>query len=422
MKPPRKIPPRRHAANPIPKRSLDELLAQRPLTLSPEDPIRNLEVRAPIPHPFLYRKRLGQFPRDASPGELVRLTQSSGKPFGWGLFNPHAEIAARLLTTDESIPDESWWQHRLARAAQLRRETLQLDAVTNAYRVVHAEGDGLSGLVVDRFADVVVVEAFSLGIYQRAEALLDLLTPLCDTEHGLLRCGPQSDEHEGFTADAIGSENLPPKVTIQEFGTQFRIDFAGGQKTGFYCDQRENRRRVAQLCQGKTVLDLCSYTGGFAIQAQVLGRAGETTSVEVDEQAVETARGNARLNKTKIHFVQADAFAYARDMLNNNKKYDVIILDPPKLIRNRDEDHLGRRKYFDLNRLAMQLLAPDGLIFTCSCSGLLERQEFVRLVCAAVPEHRRAQILEQSGAAPDHPVAVGCPESEYLKTVLLRLE
>jgi 23S rRNA (cytosine1962-C5)-methyltransferase len=259
-------------------------------------------------------------------------------------------------------------------------------------------------------------------MYQRAEAVLDLLTPLCETEHGLLRSAPQSEEHEGFSADAIGSERVPTKVTIQEFGTQFRIDFAGGQKTGFYCDQRENRRRVAQLCGGKRVLDLCSYTGGFAIQAQTLGDSGETTAVELDESAVEMARVNARLNHAKIRFVQADAFAYAKDMLRNGERYDVIILDPPKLIRNREENHPGRRKYFDLNRLAMQLLAPEGLILTCSCSGLLPREEFVRLVCAATPPDRRAQILEQGGAAADHPIAVGCPESEYLKTLLVRME
>ncbi len=422
MKSPRKPPPRKAAANPIPKRSLDELLLQRPLALAADEPLREVEVRAPVPHPFLYRKRLGQFPREAHPGDMVRLTHTAGNFFGWGLFNPHAEIAVRLLTTDEPLPDDAWWQHRLERAVKLRRETLQLDAVTNAYRVVHAEGDGLTGVVIDRFNDVLVVEAYALGMYQRAEAMLDLLTPLCETEHGLLCCAPQSDEHEGFAADGIGSEHLPERVTIQEFGTQFRVDFAAGQKTGFYCDQRDNRRRVAQLCGGKRVLDLCSYTGGFAIQAQVLGRAGETTAVELDEGVIDTARGNAKLNKVKIHFVQADAFQYAKDMLRNNQRYDVIILDPPKLIRNREENHVGRRKYFDLNRLAMQLLAPDGLIFTCSCSGLLEREEFIRMVCAAVPEDRRAQILEQGGAAADHPLAVGVPESEYLKTALLRLE
>lgn len=419
--PPRKSP-RKSAANPIPKRSLDELLAQRPLAVLPEETVHDLEVRAPVPHPFLFRKRLGQFPREAHAGDLVRLKHTSGNLLGWGLFNPHAEIAARLLTTDEQMPEEQWWQQRLARAVRLRRESLQLDSITNAYRVVHAEGDGLSGLVVDRFNDVLVVEAYALGMYQRAEAILDLLTPLCETEHGLLRSAPQSEEHEGFSAETIGSERVPNKVTIQEFGTQFRIDFSGGQKTGFYCDQRENRFRVAKLCGGKRVLDLCSYTGGFAIQAQVLGLAGETTAVELDETIVETARGNAKLNKVKIHFVQADAFAYAKDMLRNNQRYDVIILDPPKLIRTREEGHLGRRKYFDLNRLAMQLLAPDGLLFTCSCSGLFAREEFVRLICAAVPEDRRAQILEQGGAAADHPIAVGCPESEYLKTALLRLE
>lgn len=390
--------------------------------MPPDETIHDLEVRAPVPHPFLFRKRLGQFPREAHAGDMVRLTHAAGESFGWGLFNPHAEIAVRLLTTDSDQPGESWWQHRLERAVRLRRDVLQLDAVTNAYRVVHAEGDGLSGVVVDRFGDVLVVEAYALGMYQRAEALLDLLTPLCETEHGLLKCAPQSDVHEGFATEAIGDERLPTKVTIQEFGTQFKIDFAGGQKTGFYCDQRDNRKRVAQLCAGKRVLDLCSYTGGFAVQAQVLGHAGETTAVELDETAVESARGNARLNKAKIHFVQADAFAYAKDMLRNNQKYDVIILDPPKLIRTREEGHLGRRKYFDLNRLAMQLLSPNGLIFTCSCSGMLEREEFIRMVCAAVPEDRRAQILEQGGAAADHPIAVGCPESEYLKTALLRME
>jgi len=407
----------------VPKRPMVELLQQRPLADGIES-APDVEVRAPTPHPFLYRKRLGQFPAHAMPGDLVRLRFSNGDVFGWGLFNPHAEIAVRVLKTGTEPPDEDWWQARLQSAVALRRDLLKLDHATDAYRIVHAEGDGLSGLVVDRFGDVLVLEAFALGMYQRAEALLDVLGPLCGTHHGVLRSGPLSNEHEGFAADATGSENLPTRIVVHEFGTKFRIDFSGGQKTGFYCDQRDNRRHFAELCRGKAVLDICSYTGGFAIQAARLGHAAEVTGVELDESAVPIAKENARLNQLKhVQFVQADAFAYARDMLRNGRKYGAVVLDPPKLIRTRDEMSEGRRKYFDLNRLALQLVEPGGLLLTCSCSGLLDVTELTRIVSAAAHDvNRRVQILSKGGAAADHPIAPVCPESEYLKTLWLRVE
>jgi 23S rRNA (cytosine1962-C5)-methyltransferase len=327
-----------------------------------------------------------------------------------------------LLRLGVNRPDEAWWSARLASAVELRREFLKLDAVADAYRVIHAEADGLPGLVVDRFGDVLVAECFSLGMYQRAEAILTMLEPLCGTKHGVMRPGPQSQDHEGFTAVPTGSEGLPAKGTVHEFGTQFRIDFAGGSKTGFYCDQRDNRKRLAEFCGGKSVLDLCCYTGGFAVQAMKLGHATEVTGVELDESAAALARDNAKLNKLKLSIVQADAFAYMRDMLRNGRKYDVVVLDPPKLIRSRDEIEEGRRKYFDFNRLAMQLVAPDGLLLTCSCSGLLDLAEFSKIVCAAPEVGRRAQVLMKGGAAADHPIAANCPESEYLKTMWLRME
>jgi 23S rRNA (cytosine1962-C5)-methyltransferase len=415
--------PARHPAAKIPKRSLAELLQQRPLA-DGIDAAPDVEVRAPTPHPFLYRKRLGQFPQRSMPGDLVRLRFANGDPYGWGLFNPHAEIAVRTLRTGAQPPDDAWWFARLQSAVALRRELLRLDEVTNAYRVVHAEADGLSGLVVDRFGDVLVVEAFALGMYQRAEALLDLLGPMCGTQHGVLRTGPASDEHEGFAAEPTGSEDLPTRTVIHEFGTKFRVDFAAGQKTGFYCDQRDNRQRFAGFCRGKTVLDVCSYTGGFAIQAAKLGQAAEATGVELDESAVAVARENARLNHLKqVQFVQADAFAYLRDMLRNGRQYDCVVLDPPKLIRHRDEIPDGRRKYFDLNRLAVQLVQPGGLLLSCSCSGLLGGDELLRMVAAAGHDvQRRVQLLSQGGAAADHPVAPTCPETAYLKTLWLRVE
>lgn len=421
----RRPPPhsRRPSAPRVPKRPLAELLAQRPLDVPQPQSVPTIEVRAPTFHPFLFRRRLGDFPYQAAPGDLVRLESSGREHLGWGVFNPHAEISVRMLANDREIPGTAWWQRRLATAVSLRRELLRLDEVTDAYRIIHAEGDGLSGLVVDKFGDVLVVEAFSVGMYQRAEALLDLLNPLCGTQHAVLRSAPMSEEHEGFLADPIGSEHVPPKTVVREFGTQFKVDFTGGHKTGFYCDQRENRRRLADFVAGKNVLDVCSYTGGFAIQAKVLGRAAEVTGVELDEAACQLARENARLNKAKVQFVQGDGFPYLRDMHRNGNRYGVVVLDPPKLIRHRDEIEEAKTKYFDFNRLAIKLVEPGGIFLTCSCSGMLDASEFTQLVTAAAnAEQRRIQIFARGGAAGDHPIGGNCPESEYLKTLWIRVE
>ncbi len=401
---------------------MEELIAQRDLAGPPAAPAA-VEVRAPTFHPFLFRRRLGDFPHQSAPGDLVRLESSSRDHLGWGLFNPHAEIAVRQLTTQRELPGAAWWQQRLEQAVSLRRDLLKLDEVTDAYRVVHAEGDGLSGLIVDRFGDVLVVEAFSLGMYQRAEALLDLLSPLCGTSHAVLRCAPMSMEHEGFTAEPIGSEEVPTKAVIQEFGTRFKIDFTGDHKTGFYCDQRDNRKRLANFVAGKSVLDVCSYTGGFAVQAKVLGNAAEVTAVELDEAACDLARENARLNKVKIQCVQGDGFPYLRDMHRNDRQFDVIVLDPPKLIRSREEIEEAKTKYFDFNRLAIKLVNPGGLLLTCSCSGMLSLAEFTQLVTAAAnAEHKQIRIFDRQGAACDHPINGNCPESEYLKTLWVRVD
>ncbi len=420
---PNNIPParRRDSRRPAPETAF-ERLAQRPVCPDVDHRLPQIVAKGAVWHPFLYRRQLGDFDPSAQPGDLVEIISPAGATQGFGLFNPKAEIAVRLLRTGLNRPDEAWWSERLNAAVDLRRNILKLDAVTDSYRVIHAEADGLPGLVVDRFGDVLVAECFSVGMYQRAEAILTMLEPLCGTKYGVMRPAPLSQDHEGFTTAPTGSEGLPAKATIQEFGTQFRVDFTGGHKTGFYCDQRDNRRKLAEFCAGKSVLDVCCYTGGFAIQAMKLGQAHEVTGVELDESAAALARDNAKLNRLKLSIVQADAFAYLRDMLRNGRKYDVVVLDPPKLIRSRDELEEGRRKYYDFNRLAMQLVAPDGMLLTCSCSGLLDIAEFSKIVCAAPEVGRRVQVLMKGGASGDHPIATNCPESEYLKTMWLRLE
>jgi 23S rRNA (cytosine1962-C5)-methyltransferase len=304
--------------------------------------------------------------------------------------------------------------------------------------LVHAEADGLSGLVVDRYGDILSAEVFSLGMYQRAEAILAELAPRCGARHTLVRPSPQFLSQEGCEPPPLASADLPEQVTIQEFGTRFRVQFAGGHKTGFFCDQRENRKRLAEFCEGRNVLDLCCYSGGFAVQAKKLGGAAEVTGVDLDEEPLRLARENANLNQARIRFVQADAFQYMREMLQQGRQYDVVVLDPPKLIRSRTELEEGTRKHFDLNRLAMRLVRPGGLLLSCSCSGLLPETEFLRLLYSASyqagavleeataekPQRHAArpmQILARTGAAADHPVAAGVPESEYLKAIWMRL-
>jgi 23S rRNA (cytosine1962-C5)-methyltransferase len=394
-------------------------------------------VKSPTGHPYLFRKRIDRFDAALRPGDLAAVYVDRGAVFAYGLFNPRAEISVRLVRWGTIPPDEAFWTGQLAQAAALRRDLLGLDAQTDAYRLVHSEGDGLSGIVIDRFGDVLSAEAFSLGMFQRGADLLERLGAIVGTRSWILRPGPASFDQEAFEAPTLRSEDAPPSVTVHEYGTRFRVQFEESHKTGFFCDQRENRHRLATYCAGKSVLDLCCYTGGFAVQAKKLGNAADVTGVELDEAPLQLARENANLNQVRVNFVQSDAFAYMRDMLRNGRQYDVVVLDPPKLIRTRDELEDGRRKHFDLNCLAMRLVRPGGLFLSCSCSGLLDDAEFMKLLHSASrqsgelletrpdskPRHaaRTMQILDKTGASPDHPIASNCPENEYLRAVWMRL-
>ena len=401
-----------------------EHLRPRSLEIDPNETLPRIVLNAPTSHPTLFRKRLGEFDHNARHGDLVEVVLEDGEFFGYGLFNPRAEAVVRMLRRGTEKPDLPWWKKQLTAALELRTDRFAIPNITDAYRIVHAEGDGLPGLVIDRYGDLLSVEAYSLGMYQRAEAIIALLAPLCGARFWSLRTGTASDLHEGFQADlqsgivADLSPNRPQpprKVTIQEHGLKFEVDIQNGQKTGFFCDQRDNRKRLAEHCAGKTVLDLCCYSGGFSLAAKVLGKAAEVTGVDLDEFALETARRNARLNRAEIKFAQCDVFSYLRDAIAQGKKWDVVILDPPKLILSRREQEEGEHKYFDINRLAGQVVNPGGMLVSCSCSGLLKSDDFTRIVAMAVPRGRFFRLLNRTGAAPDHPIALNCLETEYLK-------
>jgi 23S rRNA (cytosine1962-C5)-methyltransferase len=381
-------------------------------------------VRAACNHPFIFRKMvIGPVgPVRPSDGDLVRVVDREHLPLGFGLWNGRSQITVRLLTPGVDAPGRAFWEGRFDRAVALRRETLGLDSVSNAYRVVHAEGDGLSGLIVDRFDDVLSAEVFSLGVYQRIGPLLEALAARLGTEHFRVHVDERIALAEDFSGRPVSSPKLPPRVTIEEHGVRFRVHFEGGHKTGFFCDQRDNRLALARFCPDRTVLDLCCYTGGFGLYALVKGRAREVTCVDLDEKAVALARENANANQARPNFVHADAFGYMRQMTQNGRAFGVVVLDPPKLIPSRLDVAPGKRKYFDLNVLALGLVEPGGLLLTCSCSGLLSAEEFVILLRAAARKAgRSAQVLAVTGAAPDHPVALDALEGAYLKAVWLRV-
>ena len=381
-----------------------------------------VRLRSAAYQTFIYRKMVGDVSPDVKPGDCVTVYDKRGELFGHALYNPRSQIALRMLNFGPDPIDAAYWRGALDRAISLRRNILRLDEPTGAYRVVHAEGDDLSGLIVDRYADVLSIEIFSLGMWRNIGPLLADLHELTGTRHHRVQVDEQVQQQEDFRADIVESDGLPPSVNIVENGVRFRVRFDVGHKTGFFCDQRDNRRRLAGWVRDADVLDLCCYSGGFGLYAKVVGGARAVTCVDLDEEAAEMAQRNAHLNQVRLDVVQSDAFTYMRQMHTNARQYDAVVLDPPKLIFGRGESDEGRHKYADLNRLAAGLVRPGGLLLTCSCSGALGRDDFVGLVLNAVRHAgRQAQILDVTGAAPDHPVSPRCPESAYLKAAWLRV-
>jgi len=370
-------------------------------------------------HPWIFQKLVDKPATKPKPGTVVDIVGVDGEWIGRGFYNGHSRIALRILETDRDVAvDADWFARRIAAAVALRREVLQLDAISDAWRVVHSEGDGLSGLVVDRYGDLLVVEYFSAGMFRHREWIYDALRaqfPGC-------RFHAFADEHvqkqESF--DFRGSEPAQPAI-ITEHGIRFRADPAGAHKTGFFADQRDNRQWLSQHVAGKRVLDLCCNTGGFGVYAAVRG-ASEVVGIDIDEDVLAIARGNAKLNDARVKFVQADIFPWLRDAGNRGEQFDVVILDPAKMTRDRDQVIPALKKYLDMNKLALGVVKPGGLLATFSCTGLVSEDEFLGMLRrAAFYAGRTVQVLKVSGAGPDHPFLAQVPESRYLKAVFCRV-
>jgi 23S rRNA (cytosine1962-C5)-methyltransferase len=378
--------------------------------------------------PAIFPRMLGEVSRDAKPGDLVSVYDKFGNRAGLGLYNPRAKMPLRVVCHSAEPMGEDYFEVALRRAVAMRRELFKLDAVTDAYRAVNSDGDGMSGLTVDRYGDVLFCDVYSLGIFQRLPRWLPLLHELLGTKHVRVHVDHDLGSLEGIKPSQMKevTASAPAVVKIREHGVRFEVDFAEGHKTGFFCDQRENRRRFGQLAKGARVLDLCSYTGGFSINA-ALGGATEVTAVDLDEKAVAQGRRNANLNQVsanKLKWVHADAFAYARQMQKNGEQFDLVMCDPPKFVMTREPAGAaeGMRKYADLNTIAAGLVKPGGLFVTCSCSGLVSLETFEECVIRGVHRlDRRLQIFDRTGAGPDHPVYSNCLESRYLKVLWARV-
>jgi 23S rRNA (cytosine1962-C5)-methyltransferase len=380
-----------------------------------------LKIARRSSHPWIFQKMVEKPATRLSNGSVVDIVDRDGQWVGRGFYNGHSRISLRVLTTDpKEVVDDSFFARRLARAIELRRDWLGLDEMTDAYRLAHSEGDGLSGLVVDRFGTTLVLEFFAAGMFRFRTAIMEALTAFYPGSRFYWFAEEHVQKQESF--DCRPPEP-PSSEVITENGVRFRVAPGTKHKTGFFLDQRENRRRLAGFCKGRRVLDLCSNTGGFAVYAKTLGGAEEVIGVDLDEEALDMARSNANLNQARIRFVQADLFTWLRDILPSGQRFDVVVLDPAKQTRDREEIDYALKRYLDMNRLALQAVAPGGILLTCSCTGLISESDFLEsLRRAAWQAGRTLQIIGITGAAPDHPYLVHVPEGRYLKAVYCRVE
>jgi 23S rRNA (cytosine1962-C5)-methyltransferase len=380
---------------------------------------RNEDRRLRAGHLWVFSNEVdvGATPLTAfEPGEAVVIEDSRGAPLGSGYVNPRSLICARLVSRDPRRPlDGELLRRRLRRALELR-ERLYREPY---YRLAYGEGDGLPGLVVDRYGEVLVAQLTTAGMDRVSGEVLAALEEVVAPAGVLWRNDVGNRELEGlepYVGAAAGT--VPEEVEIRENGTRFVVPVTGGQKTGWFYDHRENRARMRRYVPGRRVLDVFSYVGGWGVQAAAAG-AAEVLCVDSSEFALRTLERSAALNglEARVGTLRSDAFDALRDLHAAGERYDVVILDPPAFIRRRRDAKQGEKAYLRANRLALELLAPDGILVSASCSFHLSRDALLGVMLRASRDARRElQVLEEGHQAPDHPVHPAIPETSYLKT------
>ena len=375
-------------------------------------------------HPWIFSGAIERVEGAPASGDTVVLRSAEGERLAAAAWSPSSQIRARAWSFDpDAALDASFFQDKVRRAVALR-EALPAARHGNAMRLVHGESDGLPGLVVDRYADVLVAQFFSAGAERWREPILDALVAATGCEAVYERSDAEVRTLEGLAPRTgfVRGDRSARRCPIVEHGLNFRVDVEQGQKTGFFLDQRENRQRVRALAGGRNVLDCFCYTGGFAIAA-LAGGATRVLALDSSAAALEVARENLASNPfaaAQIEFRQADVFEHLRALRDRGAHFDLVVLDPPKFAPTAAQARNAARAYKDINLLAFKLLAPGGLLASFSCSGGVPMDLFQSIVAgAALDAGAEAKIIERFGAAPDHPVALNFPEGEYLKGLLV---
>lgn len=373
-------------------------------------------------HPWLFSNEIvmDAAAKTIAPGSLVGITDAGGEKLGVATFNPHSLIAARILSRDAgAVIDADWIAARLERARALRDLTIGRPF----YRLIHAEADGLPGLIIDRYGDVFAVQTNSAGMENLLGLILPALEKLFAPRAVVLKNDSPVRRLEGLDLyDRLESGELDGPVEIEENGARFLADLIGGQKTGWFFDQRDNRAAVASLAQGRSMIDFYSYAGGFAIQA---ARAGAVRTVAVDrsDASLDLARRSAALNGIELEAVRADAFAEMERLKAAGERFGIVVADPPAFVKSKKDLAAGAKGYRKMTRLAAALVEPGGFLLAASCSHHMNSDLFAEEVRHGLSQAgREGRILRASGAGADHPVHPFLPESAYLKALLLQLD
>ena len=379
-------------------------------------------------HPWLFEGSIAHLDGRARSGDTVDIESADGRALGRGAFSPHSQIRARMWSfdCDESI-DDAFFKRRVA-GAVARRQSLPQLAGQQGLRLIHAESDGLPGIIADQYGDTVVVQLTSAGADKWRNAIVGALLKATGCTRIYERSDSDVRKLEGLepTTGWLHGEAPEQLLSIKENGVCLGIDIAGGHKTGFYLDQRDNRQLLGQLSGGKTVLNCFCYTGGFSLQA-LAGGATEVLSIDSSGPALLQAQANLALNPQlpaeRAAWLDADVFQTLRDFKRDGRQFDVIVLDPPKFAPSAAHAERASRAYKDVNLHGFKLLKPGGLLMTYSCSGGIGLELFQKIVTgAALDAGRSARIVERLAGAADHPVALNFPEGEYLKGLLVQVD
>ena len=378
-------------------------------------------------HLWIFSGALQQPPHWIEPGGLVDVKSSTGQFVARGYYNPRTDIAIRLLTRNiEQAIDEDFLRKRIRSAVDLRK--VFDPNKTNAYRLINSEGDGLPGLIVDRFAEILVAQMHTAGIERLRSRLIDALMEETDTRGILLRNDSQSRRREGLELEEpqVVTGGVPMQVNVRENNVLFLVDPWQGQKTGFFLDQRDKREALRKYAQAKRVLNCFSYSGSFSVYAALTSEKTRVTSVDISAPAIESARQHFILNgldPNHHQFLVADVFDYLEQAQGAGEQFDVVVLDPPAFAKTQSARAQALKAYRRLNTLGMQVLRPGGILLTCSCSGVVGMDDLLGALSQSAQRlQRTVQLLESYTHGVDHPINLAMPETAYLKVVFCRIE